>query len=166
MLEVVDISGMALPEDDRCCKALEDLFQNHLSIREFHANQCGLGKSSLLASLTKSFSTNSKLKLLALTNNEFSNCSKQALLSFFAAICSLPQLNEVGLSYNWLLPKHAELFCSAWKKSDHSKFSILSWRFAPLSSNMEIRTQLPEIDPKDEELNRAMLHDTCRKLLL
>ena len=32
MLEEVDISGIALPEEDVCCKALEDLFQNHPSI--------------------------------------------------------------------------------------------------------------------------------------
>ena len=127
-LEVINISGIALPEDDTCCKALEDLFQNHPSIQEFHANQCGLGKPSFLTSLAKSFSTNSSrmsMKLLSLTKNDISNCSKEALLLLFAAICSLPQLSEVGLSYNGLLPEHAELFQNAWKVSGHSNFMSL-----------------------------------------
>ena len=122
-LEVVNISGIALPEEDICCKALEDLFQSHSSIQEFHANQCGLGKPLFLASLAKTFTTNSirmKLKLLALTKNELSNCSREVLLLFFTAICSLPQLSEIGLSYNGLLPEHAELFHNATTNLPHS----------------------------------------------
>jgi hypothetical protein len=166
-LEVVDISGIALPEDDKCCKALEDLFQNHPSIQEFHANQCGLGKPSFLTSLTKTFSTNStrlKMRLLTLTKNELSNCSNKDLLPFFTAICSLPQLTELGLSYNGLLPEHAELLHNAWKTSGHLKFSILSWRFASHTSSYQ--TWPPLVEPKDKKLNRITLRDTCLKLLL
>ena len=166
-LEIVDISGITLPEDDTCCKALEDLFQNHPSIQEFHANRCGLGKPSFLASLMKSFLTNSlgmRLKLLALTKNELSHCSKEVLLSFFAAICSLPQLRELGLSYNGLLPEHAELLRNAWKASGHLKFSILSWRFAPPPLSMQ--SWPPLVEPKDRKLNRTILRGTCWKLLL
>ena len=166
-LEVVDISGIALPEEDACCKALEDLFRNHPSIQEFHANRCGLGKPSFLTSLAKSFSTNSSrmsMKLLSLIKNELSNCSKEDLLSFFAAICSLPQLSEVGLSYNGLLPEHAELFRNAWKASGHSKFYVLSWRLAPPPSGIKVWP--PQLEPQDKKLNKTMLRDTCRNLLL
>ena len=166
-LEVVDISGIALPEEDTCCKALESLFQNHPSIKEFHANQCGLSKPSLLTSLTKSFSTNSSrmtMNLLSLTKNEFSHCSKEVLLSFFAAICSLPQLSKVGLSYNGLLPEHAELFRNAWKSSGHLKFYVLSWCIAPRPSVVKVWP--PQLEPQNKKLNKTMLRDTCRNLLL
>ena len=166
-LEVVNISGIALPEEDTCCKVLEDLFQNHSLIQEFHANQCGLGKPSFLTSLAKSFSANSyrmRMRLLALTKNGLSTCSKEILLSFFTAICSLSQLSEVGLSYNKLLPEHAELFSNAWKRSCHSKFSVLSWRIAP--PPLVIKTWPPQLEPQDKQLNKSMLHDVCWNLLL
>ena len=166
-LEVVNISDIALPDDNECCKALEDLFQNHPSIQEFHANHCGLGKPSLLTSLTKAFSNNSaglKMRVLTITKNELSNRSNQELSSFFAAICSLPQLSEVGLSYNGLLPEHAELLRNAWRTSDHSKFSILSWRFAP--PKLSVQSWPPLVEPKDKRLNRTTLRDACWKLLL
>ena len=163
-LDVVDISGIALPDEDTCCKVLEDLFQNHPSIQEFHANQCGLGKPLLLTSLAKSFSSRLGMKLLALTKNELSNCSKEVLLSFFAAICSLPQLSEVNLSCNGLLPDHAELFRNAWRASGHSKFYVLSWRFAPPPRSYQ--SWPPQLEPQDKKLNRTMLRDTCWNLLL
>ena len=89
----------------------------------------------------------------------------EKLSSFFAAICSLPQLSEVGLSYNGLLPEHAELLCNAWKTSGHSKFSILSWRFAPPKLNV-VQLWPPLVEPKDKRLNRTTLRDACWKLLL
>ena len=166
-LEVVDISDIALPEDSECCKALEDLFQNHPSIREFHANHCGLGKPSLLTALTKAFSNNSaglKMRVLTITKNELSNRSNQELSSFFAAICCLPQLSEVDLSYNGLLPEHAELLRNAWIASGHSKFSIFSWHFAP--PELGVQSWPPLVEPKDKRLNRTTLRDACWKLLL
>ena len=166
-LQVVDISGIALPEEDACCKALECLFQNHPSIQEFHANQCGLGQLSLLMSLTKSFSTNSSrmsMNLLVLTKNEFSNCSKEALLSFFAAICALPHLSKVVLSYNGFLSEHAKLFRNAWKASGHLKFCVLSWHIAPPPSVVKVWP--PQLEPQDKKLNKTILRDTCRNLLL
>ena len=167
VLDVVNISGIVLPDEETCCKVLEDFFKNHPSLQEFHANKCGLGKSLLLTSLAKTFSTNSSrmgVKVLALTKNDISSCSKETLVSFFAAICSLPQLSDVGLSCNGLLPEHAELFRNAWKKSGHSKFYVLGWRFAPAPRGYQ--SWPPRLEPQDRKANRAALRDTCWNLLL
>ena len=167
VLDVVNISGIVLPDEETCCKVLEDFFKNHPSLQEFHANKCGLGKPSLLSSLVKTFSTNSSrmgMKVLDLTKNDLSSSSNETLISLFAAICSLPQLSDVGLSLNGLLPEHAELFRNAWKKSGHSKFYVLGWRFAPAPRGYQ--SWPPRLEPQDRKANRAALRDTCWNLLL
>ena len=92
------------------------------------------------------------MRLLALTKNEFSSCSKEALTSFFAVICSLLQLSDVGLSCNGFLPEHAELFQNAWKMSGHSKFYVLSWCIAPPPSGINVLP--PELEPQNKKLKK------------
>ena len=83
---------------------------------------------------------------------------------FLLHICSLPQLSEVGLSNNGLLPEHAELFRNAWKPSGHSKFYVLSWRLAP--PPRVYKSWPPQLEPQDKKLNKTILRGTCRNLLL
>ena len=166
-LGVLDISSNPFPQTEDFCKVLEDLLQNLSSVEEFHVRECGLYKPCFLASIAKTFSTYAskiKIRLLALARNGLSNSSKESLSPFFSSICCLPHLNNLGLSYNGLLPEHAELFRKAWSESGCTELSVLGWRLTPPPTS--IQTWPPIEEPLDKQRNRAILRSTCWNLLL
>lgn len=166
-VDILDISSNILPQTEACCKVLEDLLQNLSSLQEFHANHCGLGNPSLLASFVRTLTANSsrtEVRVLGLAQNGFFKCSKGALLSLFSSICHLPHLSNLGLSYNQLLPEHAELFHEAWKESCRTKLSSIGWRLAPPPT--VVQTWPPVEEPLEKQKCRAILSDTCWNLLL
>ena len=166
-VDILDISSNILPQTEACCKVLEDLLQNLSSVKEFHANHCGLGQPSLLMSFVRTLTANSsrtEVRVLGLAQNGFSKCSRGALVSLFSSICQLPHLSDLGMSYNELLPEHAELFREAWKESCRTKLSSIGWRLAP--PPVVVQTWPPVEEPAEKQKSRTILSNTCWNLLL